>query len=135
MNISSRYLLPLAYMTGLIFLSSIPGDSTPDSSVGSLFVWLPPKLQNLLHIPLYAGLFVCWWWALGERRSPSKSRFVIAVGVSLSWAVVDETWQSFVPGRYGSFADILLNMLGVSIAAYVAQKRHDASVRARSGCL
>jgi VanZ family protein len=58
------------------------------------------------------------------------SRLVVAVGVSLSWAVVDETWQSFVPGRYGSFTDVLLNTLGVGIAAYVAQKRHDASVRA-----
>ena len=130
MNISPRYLLPLAYMTGLILLSSIPGDITPDSSVGSAFVWLPPTLQNLLHIPLYAGLFVCWWWALGGHRSPLKSRFAIAVGVSLSWAVVDETWQSFIPGRFGSFTDILLNTLGVSLAAYLAKRRDNASARA-----
>jgi hypothetical protein len=117
-----RFVLPLGYMTALLLLSSIPGDQT-DGTVGQLFQWITPQWQNLLHVPLYAGLAASLLWALAGYPLQHRTQLFIALLVTISWAVVDETYQIGIPGRYASFTDLLLNILGACLAVGYAGLR------------
>ena len=112
-----RILLPLAYMAGLLLLSSVPGDD-PNVAGGAIIEWLTPQWQNMLHIPLYAGLAASWLWALSGR--PHHLRLILAFALTVAWAVFDEAYQTTVPGRYGSVTDMALNVIGASLAICLA---------------
>ena len=115
-----RLLLPASYMAALFLLSSIPGDISPESAIGAAFQWVQPAWQNLLHVPLYAGLALSWLWALEPFDIQYRRRVMSAILLSAAWGILDEVHQSFVPGRYPSWTDVALNLLGVAIVfAYV----------------
>jgi VanZ family protein len=118
-----RILLPLGYMAALFLLSSIPGDASTDTLVGKVFQWVTPDWQNLLHIPLYAGLTASWLWATAGYPLDHRYRLGIAFVLTLLWAVVDEAHQMGVPGRYGSLTDLALNLLGAALAITYARHR------------
>jgi hypothetical protein len=113
-------LLPVGYMAVLLLLSSIPGDAPPDNLVGIVFQWVSPNWQNLLHVPLYAGLTASWLWALAAYPLGHRYRLATSFMLTVLWAIVDETYQLGVPGRYGSLTDLALNMLGASCAIMYA---------------
>jgi VanZ family protein len=117
-----RLLLPLAYMAGLLLLSSVPGDQT-EGPMGQLFQWVEPQWQNLLHVPLYAGLAASWLWALASHPMQRVNRLCIALLVTLLWAALDETYQLSVPGRYSSLTDMASNALGACLAVGYAALR------------
>jgi len=110
-------------MAFLLLLSSIPGDTPPDNLVGMVFRWVEPGWQNLLHVPLYAGLTACWLWALAGYPLGHRYRLATAFVLTVLWAIVDETYQMGVPGRYGSLTDLALNMLGACCAIMYANHR------------
>lgn len=120
-----RILIPLAYMLALFLLSSIPGDVSSEHLVGTAFQWVAPNVQNLLHIPIYAGLATSWLWAFRPYSLDNSSRLAISFVLTLAWAVADETYQMSVPGRYGSLTDMALNALGAILAIMYA--RHIAT--------
>jgi VanZ family protein len=101
-------------MAVLLLLSSIPSDASPDNLLGKVFQWVSPDWQNLLHIPLYAGLAASWLWGLAGYQLGHRHRLGISLVLTMLWAIVDETYQMGVPGRYGSLTDMALNMLGAS---------------------
>ena len=111
-----RILLPLAYMAAVFLLSSIPGDIDTDSTVGAVFQWVSPRWQNLLHIPLYGGLTLSWSWALQAYPQSRTNRLATAFLLAATWGVLDEIHQSTVPGRFASWTDISLNLLGAGLA-------------------
>ena len=107
-------------MAVLLLLSSIPGDAPPDNLAGKVFQWVTPNWQNLLHIPLYAGLAASWLWALTTYPLGHRYRLGISFVLTVLWAIVDESYQMGVPGRYGSLTDLALNMLGACCAIVYA---------------
>ncbi len=113
-GISPRSVIPaLAWMALIFGLSSIPGVVHPDDNqIYSLFVWLPPDLQNLLHVPVFAIL--AWLWQRGFRQSPAHPAQLDALAVMLTvgYGVLDEWHQAFVPGRYASLTDVALDGTG-----------------------
>jgi hypothetical protein len=117
-----RLLLPLAYMAALLMLSSVPGRGV-DSPAGAIFQWLTPSWQNLLHIPLYGGLAASWLWALAALPLSHAGRLAAVLLLTLSWAAVDELYQSTVPGRYGSATDLALNAIGACLVVLYARWR------------
>jgi VanZ family protein len=111
-----RLLLPAGYMVALVLLSSVPGDLPSEDPVGKVFQWVNPAWQNLLHVPLYAGLAASWLWALAVYRLNHFRRLALVFILTSIWAVLDELHQMSVPGRYGSLTDIALNLLGATMA-------------------
>ncbi len=109
-----RILLPLCYIVGLFLLSSIPGDISDETAIGAAFQWLPPTWQNVLHIPLFAGLTLVLAWALPPDH---RAWTVVALVLASLLGIVNELYQASVPGRYSSAGDVLLNVLGASLAA------------------
>jgi len=80
-------------------------------------------LRKGAHFTLYFALGVCLAEALGrQRRLP---RFPAALAAAALYAVTDEFHQSFVPGRFGGPADVLLDTLGAAagcLAVYLLAK-------------
>ena len=99
-------------MACIAVLSLTPG--VPDAG-HSPFVWLvqltPKSAQKLLHVCLYA--FLTFALSLNFRRVNSMpARFLLPVAVALGFGVLMEFLQTFVPGRFGSLTDVLLDGVG-----------------------
>lgn len=114
-------------------LSSIPGTIKPeDEDYYQVFVWLPPDIQNLLHIPVYAVLAWLWWRALEARLDRRRNAAATALLITVAYGFLDEWHQSFVPGRYGSFTDIALDcagaLLGVAVGSWLQGRRQSSTI-------
>jgi VanZ family protein len=73
------------------------------------------------HLTEYAVLASLWYRAFARGRPlSSRSAASVALAISLVWAVVDETRQSFVPSRTASVKDVALDGIGASLAMLVA---------------
>lgn len=113
---------------------------TPDSDEpkGFGFVWLvhttPSLLQKILHVGIYACLAVSWMWTLGRCRSIT-ARFLwpfiatVGFGASLEWL------QTFVPGRFGTAYDVVLNTCGALGGILLARLLLRRSMRLNSWVL
>ena len=112
-----KLLWPLL-MIGLLFtLSSIPGTSGSDG------YWLAdilePNFQNALHVPLYATLQILWLRTLAKPERSMLMTITMALIFTCSYGIIDEFHQSFVPGRYASVLDVLLNLLGAFLGTVI----------------
>ena len=102
------------YMIGIWILSSI-GPPLTDliNATGVLdFFW---------HLGLYAGLALLVIAAIGNTW-PRQATWLSAVqgaGVALSYGLLDEVHQRFVPGRGTDLQDIIGNLAGVVIACAI----------------
>lgn len=114
-----KLLAPLGYMLVIYGLSSIPGAEAPETALQTAFQWVPPSLQNFLHIPLYAGLCYAWLWALGNMSLPFAQCCWAAALISIAYGGFDEWHQMSVPGRYASWTDLALNAIGVVVLLFV----------------
>ena len=119
--------LPLLLMGALYWLSSLPGTPMPDDpALYGLFYWVPPSAQNALHVPAYAALAWSWCWALGAWLPVPVARAFAACSIASAYGVFDEWHQSFVPGRYASLTDVILNVagavLGIWLAAWIGSR-------------
>ena len=100
---------------GLIFFFSA------QSALPSIPSWWDLVLKKGMHIVAYAILTWLYLRALrghqprGRWGDPALSRAVSA-GMALLYALSDEYHQTFVPGRQGSFLDVAIDGVGVSVA-------------------
>jgi VanZ family protein len=102
----------------LFMFSSIPGEWAPlrDTSVLNI------KITNILHIPAFTVLFFLWIWALKGLLLNLRNCYLCALAISILFGVFLEIYQTFVPGRYSSLSDILLNITGVLVGVILANK-------------
>jgi hypothetical protein len=115
--------VPLLYMAALYWLSSLPGTPLPDDpALYGLFRWMPPSIQNALHVPAYAALALAWRWALSGWLNQARAQWIGAFGITSIYGVFDEWHQSFVPGRYASLSDITLDIAGAVIGICIAAR-------------
>jgi len=101
----------LAYASALAIASLLP------SGTGSLRGWdsaISPGIQNLLHVPAYAVLFVLASLAAASAGRRGL-RTLIWVGLACcAFGAALEAAQAAIPGRMGSPLDALLNVAGVA---------------------
>jgi VanZ family protein len=102
-------------MLGLFIFSSISGEGAPlrDTSVLNI------KITNILHIPAFTLLFILWFGALKGLPLTQVSCYFYAFIISILYGVFLEVYQIFVPGRFSSLVDIVLNVLGVGIGIVI----------------
>jgi hypothetical protein len=113
--------LPLLLMAVLYWLSSLPGTPLPDDpALYGLFYWLPPSVQNALHVPAYAALAWAWCWALVAWLRVPNARAIGAFATASAYGVFDEWHQSFVRGRYASLTDVMLDVAGAVLGIWLA---------------
>jgi len=77
--------------------------------------------RRLAHLSEYAILAALWLRALtrGLNLTP-RNAGLIALAISVAWAILDEVHQSFVPSRSASLADVALDTTGALIALTIA---------------
>jgi nitroreductase len=113
--------LRLLIMALLYWLSSLPGTARPDDpALYSLFYWMSNSVQNTLHVPAYAALAWAWRWALGAWLRVSIVQAIGAFAIASAYGVFDEWHQSFVPGRYASPTDVVLDVAGAALGIWLA---------------
>jgi len=112
-----RAIAPLALMGLIFYLSAQPAG--PELPVWEI------ALRKLGHLGGYALLTALWAWALvGTVRRP----LVWAVAIAFLYASSDEWHQSFVETRHGTPVDVLIDSIGIGVAALAIA----VGVRARS---
>jgi VanZ family protein len=74
------------------------------------------------HVTEYAVLAALWFRAFnrGLARSSWAAGW-LALGISVGWAVLDETLQSRRPSRTGSGVDVAIDTAGILLAVAVAR--------------
>ena len=100
----SRYAPPLAVMALIFALSA-----TPDLSSG-LGTW-DFILRKCAHVTIFALL----WLTLA--RATRWRHPIPAVIVAVLYAASDELHQSFVDGRHGTPVDVVIDSVGIGLAA------------------
>jgi VanZ family protein len=116
-RIASLLLPPLLVMGAIFFLSAQP--SGGDHGVIDLL------LRKLGHVTEYTVLTLCWWRALrglGMARD-NRSVVALAVAIALAFSASDEFHQTFVDGRHGTPVDVLIDAIGMTLAAVYARRR------------
>jgi VanZ family protein len=83
-----------------------------------LFYWLTPSLQNALHIPAYGALAFSWQWALRAWPCTAKQAAIAACVIASGYGAFDEYHQVFVPQRYASLSDVVLNVAGALLGVW-----------------
>lgn len=109
-------------MAAIYVLSSIPGKG--GDKAARFMADIDPQLQNLLHLPLFALLQYLWLRALAARGVRWAGLFAGSLLITLGYGVFDELHQYFVPGRYASLTDLLLNLTGALIGVLVYRLAH-----------
>jgi len=107
-------------MTALFALSAIP---EPERADVPRIIMLPPTWQNLLHVPAYFILAMLWWRTLRTQKWSIPAAVTAAVLVSAIYGVLDEVHQYFVPGRFLSLTDAVLNLIGALLGGAWALAR------------
>ena len=107
-RLASLLLPPLAWMALIFALSGQPGD-------GIERAWWDVGLRKLAHVTEYGVLTALWWRAL--RYLGAVRPLLLAIALCLAYAVSDEIHQTFVDGRRGTPVDVLIDSIGMTIAA------------------
>ena len=115
-------------MTALFALSAVP---QPEQAGLPRIIMLPPTWQNLLHVPAYFILAMLWWRTLRTQKWSVTASVTAAVLVSVVYGVLDEVHQYFVPGRFLSVTDAMLNLVGAVLGGAWALVRDRNFVPAR----
>lgn len=92
--------------------NSLSGKRWTETFMRELTLYFENPIRKLAHFAEYAcmGILVYTMWRPWKNRDRKLYGFVV-LWVFLS-AAGDEFHQLFVPGRYGSFADVLLDTCG-----------------------
>jgi VanZ family protein len=126
----------------LIFYFSSQAGSPENSAAWLLgwLRWLAPQLAEQLtpeqlhllnyifrktgHGTGYLILTLLGYWAFRHSFGMDAPRAVRwAVLTSLLRAVLDEIHQAFVPGRTGTPVDVMIDAVGIALAAWLIQRR------------
>jgi VanZ family protein len=109
--------LPALLIAALIWWAS----STPDLAVASGV--LDTVLRKAAHVGAFAALALAC--VLGLRANGVRATAAISIGalIALGYAAIDELHQSTVPTRDGAVTDVLIDAIGVGLAALALMRR------------
>ena len=110
-------IITICYMLLISILSHTPQDDIPESiSLG------PDGIDYLFHFVEYSilGFLLFRSLASGESVVDNAVQFSLLIGIS--FAILDEFHQSFVPGRHMSSADMVFDSLGVLFGTFICSR-------------
>lgn len=120
---------PVLWMALILVLSTeLASAQHSGRLLAPLLAWLWPEatalqvhaLHQLLrkgaHVVAYAVLAGLWFQALAAWGWRPAVRGAVAVGISVGWAVVDETLQALSPARTGTWQDVGVDAAGALAA-------------------
>lgn len=108
-----RWVPALFMMTAIFVLSAMPSSMIP--SFGPYDVYF----KKAGHAIGYGLLGVSYYYALPTRLHRAV-RWLMALALSLGFALSDEFHQSFVQGRNSSLRDVAIDVFGAVVALFLA---------------
>ena len=102
-------LIAIAVVAVTWWSSEQPGGTAPS----------PSGVDKLLHASVWAVLGGSVALGLWPRWGP-RAACAIATVVGLAYGIVDETHQSFTPGRDTSWGDLVADLVGAALGSSVA---------------
>jgi len=108
-----RWLPVLAWVALIYWLSDQPQLDSPISGAWGMI------LRKLAHLIEYGVLTVFIIRAIAGDKIPRQRTVIIAVIVSILYAMGDEIHQIFVDGRRGSGVDVLIDGFGAMLASII----------------
>ena len=108
-----RWVPALGMMTIIFMLSALPSSKVPTFGVYDVYV------KKIGHAIGYGLLGVSYYYAL-PTGLPRGIRWVMALALSLGFALSDEFHQSFVEGRTSSLRDVAIDGAGAFLALFLA---------------
>ena len=99
------------YMLLLLAGSLIPMDREIEGL--NLIIDLNPGLQNFLHIPAFALLAMLWHRLFDQYRIDRRKGMPLLLLITIGFGIINEWVQYYIPGRYLSVTDVVLNTVGV----------------------
>ncbi|WP_223701078.1 VanZ family protein [Sutcliffiella deserti] len=110
---------PFFYMALIWFLSSNPADAVIDTG----FSW-DGAFKESLHLIAFGILYVLFvLFFLVDGKLTMKMNILCAV-LAISYGLVDEIHQSFVPERSATVIDFVKNTIGVLVAYYIIHQAY-----------
>jgi VanZ family protein len=113
-RLAALLLPPLAWMALIFALSGQPSDNIDRA-------WWDVVLRKAAHVTEYAVLTGLWWRVLRALRVSRP--LAAAVAIALLYAGTDEFHQTFVDGRRGTPVDVMIDAIGMTIAALLIYAR------------
>jgi VanZ family protein len=133
------YYLPLIAWLGFISFASSGSFSAGNTSriIGPLILWLFPNTsqetltvvhfitRKVAHFTEYAilGFLAARTFRTSPRPAISGRWFLISLTLIVTYALVDEYHQSFVPSRTGTISDSLIDIAGGLTALIVLSRK------------
>ena len=125
-----KLVLPISYLIFLQVLTGIPKPHTLKNFNAGILIEefsseifsYPFWIQDLSHLPLF---FVLAWLSqlfFQKKSSPMLTCSRKALIFSLSYALANELSQTFIPDRFPSIGDVIMNILGVIFGHFFYQK-------------
>jgi len=122
-------LVLIFFMSLTFYLSTIPGIVYEDSLLNTLYLWVPPNVQNTGHIIVYGILSILWCFYLSRKNLKLTQTIRIAFFITTVFGVFNEFAQFYIPGRNAVISDAILNMIGVGLGLWLFQKRFIHSLK------
>lgn len=83
----------------------LPSSAIPDLKLSDKFY----------HVTAFAGLAFFLAWALPKRPGGMMRNFASVFGLTLSYAMMDEWTQQFIPGRSSDRWDVAADSVGIPL--------------------
>lgn len=93
-------------------INHIIGEPMTKPTMESIAAYFEHPVRKLAHFTEYACMGILVNVILIQYLSTKKKRFLLSTTWVFLSASIDEIHQLFVPGRYGNFADVLLDTSG-----------------------
>lgn len=84
-------------------------------------------LRKGAHLFIFYVLFILWFIALRNIRINRTSSYLLAIGLSISYAFFDEWHQGLTPNRTPYIGDVVIDAVGVFLACltvWLVSARH-----------
>ena len=103
------WIITLIIAAAISYISTLTFPSSSYSGLG-----IKATLYHIIAFFLFAIFLM-----ISLSRGKSKPLLIMAFFISLLYAVIDELHQSFVPGRYASLNDFMLDSIGIVYALFI----------------
>lgn len=123
-NERKYFLVPICYTFSLQLVTGFPKpEAMRDFDSNQFFIRFseelfdyPYWLQDLSHLPLFFLLTWLWLWVSKVEYLQKAFWLNPAFIFCISYGFANEMIQNFIPDRFPSFGDIVMNLLGVILA-------------------
>ena len=109
--------LTIGYMVLISIVSHLPQDDIPESITSG-----PDNIDLLFHFAEYSILGFLLFRSITSDELLTFHPFYGSLLIGISFAILDEVHQSFVPERHMSSIDMLFDSLGILFGTFISSR-------------